>query len=620
MSATAAPDIVRFLLEHPPFDALERADVERLAAAAEPEFTTAGSTIFFQGAEPVAHLRVVRSGAVEILADGRLLDLLGEGELFGHSSMLSGLPPGFEARAVEDTLCYRIPADVAEGSLARPAGLRFLARSLLEPWAAEAGTVASAEPQVEPPLQPVGSLIRGEPVVCSAETPIREAARRMNSAGATSVVVDLGERRLGIMTDRDLRSHVVAGSLTGEEPVAEAMTAPAYTTAPDRLAGDVLLEMLDRGIRHVPVLAVTGEILGVVEEIDLAAAQTRSPFFLRRRIALAQTPDALLDVARELRLAVISMHDARIASASIAAVYSVVVDALTRRLLELAIDEVGEPGVEFAWLALGSQARREALPSSDVDSAIVWFGDAPEAEVRPRLHALATSVVKGLEACGFQADRHGATASDVLFVRSLASWQHVVRSWIADPTQEKALILTSVLVDSRPVWGVHTGTPVADTFRLAPSNPALLRLLARFALSQRPPTGFFRGLVVDSSGEHRGQLDLKHGGVIPIIDLARWAGMAAGVTSASTPERLRCAGAAGILSEGDARTLEDAFMLITALRVEHQSAQLRAGQPPDDHVDPARLTPLTRSHLKEAFRAVASIQKHVASQLSFGTS
>ena len=125
-----------------------------------------------------------------------------------------------------------------------------------------------------------------------------------------------------------------------------------------------------------------------------------------------------------------------------------------------------------------------------------------------------------------------------------------MRSWIDDPTQEKALILVSVLVDSRPVWGVHTGTPVADSFRLAPSNPALLRLLARFALSHRPPTGFLRGLVVEHSGEHRGRLDLKHGGVIPIVDLARWAGIAAGVTSASTTERLRAAAAAGTLSGG----------------------------------------------------------------------
>jgi len=175
-----------------------------------------------------------------------------------------------------------------------------------------------------------------------------------------------------------------------------------------------------------------------------------------------------------------------------------------------------------------------------------------------------------------------------------------------------------VFLDSRPVWGVHMGSPVADTFAAAPRNEALLRLLARFALSYRPPTGFMRGIVVEHSGEHRGRLDVKHGGLLPIVDLARWAGMAAGVTSASTPERLHAAADAGTLSVGDARTLLDAFELISDLRLTHQIEQLRVGRAPDDHVDPNALSELTRSHLKEAFRAIASVQKRVASELSLG--
>ncbi len=123
----------------------------------------------------------------------------------------------------------------------------------------------------------------------------------------------------------------------------------------------------------------------------------------------------------------------------------------------------------------------------------MWFGDPPEAEIRPYLHGLGETVTAGLERCGFRIDEHGASASNLLFVRSLESWQRAARSWIEDPTQEKALILTSVLVDSRPMWGVHTGTAVADTFRLAPESPELLRMFARFAISHRPPTGFFRG-------------------------------------------------------------------------------------------------------------------------------
>ena len=63
-----------------------------------------------------------------------------------------------------------------------------------------------------------------------------------------------------------------------------------------------------------------------------------------------------------------------------AAVRSVVLDALTRRLAELAVRAAGPPPVPFTWFALGSLARRETVPSSDVDSALAWEGDGGEAE------------------------------------------------------------------------------------------------------------------------------------------------------------------------------------------------------------------------------------------------
>jgi CBS domain-containing protein len=564
----------------------------------------------------VDYLRVVRSGAVELVLDGAVLDLMGPGELFGHASMLSGLPPGFEARAAEDTLCYSVEAEIASEALAAPAAMRYVARSLLTGSAEVAGVAAERQP--DPAHLPVGALIRSEPVICEPDTPIREAAQLMTAAGASAVVVRLDGGQVGIMTDRDLRSRVLAAGVGADAPVSEAMSAPAYTCTPDRLGGELLLEMLDRGFRHFPVRAATGEILGVIEDLDIVAGQTRSSFFLRQRIGAAKTVEALVGMARELRAFLIAMNDARVAAATAMSVYAVVVDALARRLIELAILEADAEPTEFSWLALGSQARREMPPSADVDSAIAWFGDVDEAIARPWLHGVAQNVTSALERCGLRADEHGATCSNIVFVRSLASWQRVAQSWIADPTQEQALILTSTLVDSRPVWGVHMGSPVTDTFRLAKDRRALLRLLARFALSYRPPTGFLRGLVVEHGGEHRGQLDLKHGGVLPIVDLARWAGMAAGVTSASTLERLRAAGDAGTLPEAEGRTLHDAFELVSALRLEHQIEQLRCGQTPDNFLDPAALSPLMRTELKEAFRAVASIQRRVAAELDHG--
>ena len=376
--------------------------------------------------------------------------------------------------------------------------------------------------------------------------------------------------------------------------------------------------MLDRCIRHFPVVSADGRVIGVVEDSDLVAVATRSSFHLRTAIARAATVGEVAAAAAGLRPAIVALHDARVAASDVSAIQSVVVDAATRRLLELVMADVGPPPAPFAWIALGSVARREAMPSSDVDSALVWYTDDDDPELQRALMGIAGRVMDGLAACGFPADPKGAVASKPLFARSHVAWRAAVASWLENPTQEKALILVSLVVDGRPVWGIRTGPPVPDAFKDARRRPELLRLLANFALSHRPPTGFLRGLVVEDSGEHRGRLDLKRGGIVPIADLARWAGLAAGVTHASTQARLRAAAEAGTLEGDDARLLEEAHELIVSLRLAHQVEQLKAGVEPDDFLDPGELSPLTRSSLKEAFRAVAGVQRRVGSDQRLG--
>ena len=679
-------DIAGFLGSHPPFDGLDADELARVAAVTETEEFPAGKTIFSQGAGPVGYLRVVCTGSVEILHDGQVLDLLGPGELFGHASMLSGLPTGFEARAAEDTRCYRIPADVISPLLARPDFLRFIARSIID----RAGAGAGRAPLPDPVARRVTTLIRTAPLLCRADEPIREAAKRMTAEGGSAVLVRAGGT-LGIVTDRDLRSRVVAAGVSPDAPVSAIMTTPAYTVRADALGGDVLLDMLDRGIHHVPVLSAAGEVLGVVDHDDLIAAEARKPFVLRRAIDLATSPTDLASAAAGLTPMIIALHDARVAADQVAAIRSVVLDALTRRLIELAIVGAGDPPASFTWFALGSLARREAVPSSDVDSALAWQDPAggagtagaaaPGAETAGYMQRVASAVDDGLKACGVQPDAHGTSAANPLFARSVAAWRAAAQSLSENPTRDKALILVSILTDSRPLWGAGDGsggiiaagpahvrapTPgagdgsggtiapgpahvAAGTAEAAPSgasahlrappprapapgagnpvtdalwqergHPDLQRLLARFALQFRPPTGFLRDFVVEHSGERRGQLDIKHGGLIPIIDLARWAGMAAGAASGSTVERLRVAEAAGTLESTDARTLIEAFSFLFSLRLDHQVEQLRRGEVPDDFIAPKTLNPLARSYLREAFRAVASVQSGLASELAMG--
>jgi len=610
-------DIADFLGSLPPFDSVGADDLARVAAVTEMEFSPAGKTIFSQGAGPVEYVWVVRTGAVEIIHDGRVLDLLGPGELFGHASMISGLPTGFEARAGEDTRCCRIPADVMRPLLAYPDVLRFIARSIVADRAAPAATRA---PSVGLVQRHVAALIRTPPLLCRADEPIREAAKRMTVKGASAVLVRAAGT-LGIVTDRDFRSRVVAAGMSPEAPVSAVMSEPAYTVSADRLGGDVLLDMLERDIHHVPVLSAVGEILGVVDVGDLMAAEARKPFLLRRAIDLAACGADLAAAAAGLDPMIVALHDARVSAEHVAAIRSVVLEALTRRLVELAVTDAGEPPAPFTWFASGSLARRELVPSSDVDSALAWQDEGGGPAVGDYMARLASAVDEGLLACGLRPDARGASASNPLFARSVASWHAAVRSLRENPAREGALVLLSMITDSRPVWGTGPGAPVADALWEESgrrNDPDLQRLLALFALSFRPPTGFLRDFVVEHSGERRGQLDIKHGGMIPIVDLARWAGMAAGVASASTVERLQAAEAAGTLESPQARTLLEAFGFIFSLRLDHQVEQIRRGAVPDDFVDPKTLNPLARSYLREAFRAVASVQSGLSTELSLG--
>src|SRR2546425_13250372 len=102
-------DIAAFLAAFPPFDGLDDGQLRRIAAATQVEFFPAGTTILERAGEPAASLYVVRKGAVEILDDGRLLDLIGGGETFGELSLVSGQGPFRRGRGAEDTLLFLVP-------------------------------------------------------------------------------------------------------------------------------------------------------------------------------------------------------------------------------------------------------------------------------------------------------------------------------------------------------------------------------------------------------------------------------------------------------------------------------------------------------------------------------
>jgi CBS domain-containing protein len=235
---------------------------------------------------------------------------------------------------------------------------------------------------------------------------------------------------------------------------------------------------------------------------------------------------------------------------------------------------------------------------------------------------LGRRVVDELTAIGFTADENGATGAQPLFQRSFESWRSLIRHAIENPDAEQALVLISLIADGRPIHTVGDVRDFDEELRSAHHRRGVVRLMLRLALVHRPPTGFRRfrdpprDLVVEHSGENKGRLDIKHGGLLPITAIARYAGIAAGATITSTTERLTVAGTAGTLDPGLATTLKEAFELFSGLRLEHQVEQIRRGVKPDNFIDPEALNPLTRRYLRDAFSAVRGVQRRLRGQLS----
>jgi CBS domain-containing protein len=619
-------DIAEFLAGRDPFSGLDEAELERLASRSEVEFFPAGATIFPQGERRQGRIRIVRRGAVELVDHGRPVDLLGEGEMFGHPSVLSGQPTIFEARAREDSLVYSLAADDVVPLLGRPSSLRFLARSLLARRRAD-GRVGADAPSAEVARQYASALVRRPPVTCKPETTLRDAARLMTTEEVSSVIVELEGGEFGIVTDRDLRTGVVAGRLSKDDPVSAAMTAPVVGVAADQTGADVMLCMLDHDVRHVPVFSAPGRVLGVIVAIDLVAAEASSPFVLRRQIANATSKEELREVAGRLRSTIVTLHRAELAPFHVSDVISAVSDALIRRMIELAIESAGPRPAEFAWMSLGSHGRREPMPSSDVDSGMAWR-DRPDPDplaVEPRLQLasrhtatymkqIAADVADCIRVLGWRLDPHGVTASGAFSASSIEDWRRSIGSWLERPSDNRVLIAVSILLDGRIVYGPDR-LDVKPLLFEEGDRTQLEQWMLRLALAAKPPTGFLHNITVEGSGRHAGTFDIKQGGLMPIVDLARYLALVGEIPANHSLDRLRAAADQGTVEPNQARVLEEAFELFTELRLEHQVGQIEDGRDPDDHIDPRNLDPLTRRYLRDAFSEISVVQKSLAGKL-----
>ena len=308
-------------------------------------------------------------------------------------------------------------------------------------------------------------------------------------------VVRLGAGRFGLITDAVLRARVLVDGRPLTTPAREIMDTTAPVVCLGDTAAEALMLLLERDAEFLLVTDRAGELRGVVCPRDFAISPITVGVSLHEQLRRATSIEELATFAGRVPPVLDDLLSRGLAAGRVIAVYSGFLDTIMRRAIGLVFARHPELSVDaFTWLSLGSNGRREAVLSSDVDSAVA-FDDAVDPGAVAAYRAAFAEVSGVLATAGLSADGHGTTAQSALFSRTNAEWRAAGRQWLADPVEHKGAIMTSLLVDGRPIHGDPGLPAVSRVFSELREHPGTMRLLLQESLAYRAqaPVGMVPG-------------------------------------------------------------------------------------------------------------------------------
>ena len=615
-------EIREHLARFAPFDALSDAQLDDLAGHIEVAYFKAGSEILLLG-DTIDDLHYIRSGAVEISwRNGELYDRLSEGDIFGHFSLLRNRKVRFPAKALEDTLIYFIPGEhfyqLCEAD-------EHFAEFVELGQARLKAAVEEQHKSNDMMMTRVRKLVSRRPLMIEESASVQELARRMNEENVSSALVlstEPGDPRYqfsdpdgqswtlqGIVTDQDLRNRVLAEGRSVSTRVGEIVSSHLISVQSDKSVHEAMLSMLRNNVHHLPVL-YRRRPMGVLHLSDIIRYETHSSLYLVSNIF--HQPDAL-GLARlkpDVRQAFVRMVEEGANSHMVGSALSTIGRSFTRRLLELAEEELGPPPVPYCFMALGSMARNEQSIVTDQDNALILDDRFDPAQHDDYFATLAKRVSDGLDACGYTYCKGDVMATNQQWRQPLAVWKGYFSEWIDQPRPEH-LLHSSIFFDLDSVHGEEAFVEQLQDLvaRKASQSPLFLAAMARNALGRTPPLGFFRTFVMEKDGKQNNTINIKRRGTAPMVDLIRAHALACGSRAQNSFERLDDIAKTQLLPAGTGDKIRYAFEFLSIVRIRHQAIDLQEDREPDNNIAPGNVSDSERHHLKDAFQLLSNAQK-----------
>lgn len=623
--------IFDFLKSYPPFSLLPEPLLLQVSERVQVQYYQPQQEVFHQGDAPGTHIFIVREGAVQLYRETEGKDFLveqcDEGDVFGIRPMLAAENYALTAVAAEETLLYAVNIQRFQELIgAHPQVALYLAST----YAAGVGQryktknpsqlfLDRADDKTEHfALMEVQSMERSKPpVTCRPKTFIQEAAAIMTEHAVGSIIV-VGKTGapLGIMTDKDLRSKVATGKVGLQESVEVIMSSPVITLPPTVTVADVQMEMVKNRISHICLTedgTPQSKVAGVLSEHDLMVMQGNNPAILIREIRRCSGVDALRDIRGRAEQLLKRYIFQEVSIAFISTVMTEINDEIIIRCIELAEAEMraegqAVPEARYCWLALGSEGRGEQLLRTDQDNALV-FEDTPEEayELTKQYYlAFAGKVTHLLNEVGFEYCPADMMASNPSWCLSLSEWKQQFSTWIHKPEPE-AVMFSTIFFDFRAIHGDRSLSEAltGHIFKNLDNQEIFLAYLGRDALQNPPPLTFFRNFVVESSGAHKNEFDIKARAMMPLADAARLLILHARVGMVNnTFRRFERLAELEPQNEELYEQAADAYEILMRYRALHGLKKKNSGR----YFNPSDLSKMERINLRNCFRPIKALQ------------
>ncbi|MEC9061371.1 MAG: putative nucleotidyltransferase substrate binding domain-containing protein [Pseudomonadota bacterium] len=605
-----AKQVEDFLNTSAPFDILDKEQKLELVKHTELVYLTADNVGDLQKGK--ASLFLIQNGQFSVQDSDAPLRHLSEGDYFGYTNIMEKRNFSLSISVDSPGLVYCFEASAVTPLFELPAIRNFfdgLRNNALQNHAISDSNSMWLYKGLE-------DVINKSPVSVDVETSITVAAQIMTNQKVSSLLVTREDKLIGIITDRDLRSRVVAASLDTHLPVSQIMTTNPAQITENRTLFDALALMTERNIHHLPVIDQQTLVpLGMVTASDIIRHQRGNVLFIIGELSKAENLYELTRLSWQLPH-YFSAHAKKAGDYDIAGkILSQATDLMTRKLIGFFQQANGKAPMMFAWLVYGSQAREDQTMGSDQDNGLL-LAQRPNKAQAEYFAKMAEYVCNGLAKCGIKLCDGNIMASNPDLRLSLDEAIEEAKRWVKAPTKD-AIMHFNIFLDVRCAAGDVSLFKQLQRKR-APlmQQNMFLAALTRNSNEISVPLSMFQKFIYEKGRKEKDVIDLKTRAVALINNIARIYALADGVTLPNTLARLEALSSNSQLSKRDATNLRDIWLFLNRLRWRHQLEN----KVTDNRVSISSLSSIEKHQLKAAFKAIERTNQAMVMKFSGGVS